>query len=613
MLGLMLSARSRRWPAFAALIVSLVPALLAEPVFAAPGYELDSPTSSIATGAEVPRGVAIDQASQMLYVTELTTDSATGAPGQIEQFNSSGVATANSPFGTGGGSDYFVGVAVNPLTQGIYAYQIQLATPLGAFGNAAMNTFSSSGVLGTSFTPSKSKAPQLATDATGRVYLPNDSTSSIQVFNASGVLQESITCAGCPGGGFVEPVSVALDSVGNLYAVDLGGSGRVVKFTKPSGSFVYNSTLQSGKGAAAVGVDPTDNTVFVGDLGSQYHIVAYDSSGTQIDDFGAGLFANSPFGGVSAGQIAVNSTTRKVYVADSGGRKVWIFKRVASILAPTATTDIATSVGQVEANLNATVNPRGHALTACNFKYTNDADYQANAFANASVLPCSLLPGGSEPASVSAHPTGLVPGTTYDFQVVATSNGGTAEGSVRTVTTLQPLPPQVSTGTASVITQTTATIAGTVNPKGGTISDCHLEYVNKAGFDANGFTGASTVQCSPKKPAGTTGTAVTAKISGLTAATEYRFRVVATNNSGTSEATDQGFTTLADTCETNPAVCPPAEKPAATPDPAPVTMPAPGSTPPPSSTPKPLKCRKGFKKKRVHGKVKCVKKKRRRK
>ncbi len=612
MLGLMLPVRSRRGPAFAVLVVSLVLTLLAEPALAAPGYELDSAKPSIATGAEVPRGVAIDQVSQMLYVTELTTNSSSGGPGQIEQFNSSGVPTANSPFHTGGSNDFFAGVAVNPVNQGIYAYQIQLVTPFGTVGTATMNTFSSTGVPGTSFTPSKSKAPQLATDAAGNVYLPNDSTSSIQVFNSSGSLLQSITCASCSGGGFIEPVSVALDSAGNLYAVDLGSGGRVVKFKQSSGNFVYDSIVQSGQGAAAVGVDPSDNTVFVGDLGSEYHLVAYDSSGTQIDDFGGQLFSSPTFGAISAGQIAVNATTRKVYVADSGARKVWIFKRVASIPAPSATTDPASSVGQLDARLNATINPHGHGLTDCTFKYTDDADFQINAFANADVQPCSSLPGGSSSASVLASLNSLTPATKYDFKVIATSNGGTTEGSVSSFTTLQPLPPQVSTGSASAITQTTATIAGTVNPKGGPISDCHLEYIDKASFDVNGFAGAGTVQCSPKKPTGTTNTTVTAKISALTAATDYRFRVVATNNSGTAEATEQAFATLADTCETKPALCPPPEEPAPTPTPTPTpTSPAPESTHPPSSAPKPLKCRKGFKKKRVHGKLKCVRKKKR--
>lgn len=571
---------------------------------ATPGYEPDAAKPSIDTAAEIPRGVAVDQASQMLYVAELTTDQTSAAPGEVEQLDSNGIPTPNSPFGSGSG--YFAGVAVNPVTQGIYAYQVQLVTAVGTLGSAAMNTFSSTGVQEASLSPPKSRAPQLATDAAGDVYLPNNSTASIQVFDPSGSLKESIQCIGCPGGEFVEPVSVALDSVGNLYAVDLRAA-RVIKFKQSSGAYVYDSTLQSGRGAAAVGVDPADNSVFVGDFSGTYHIVAYDSSGAQIDDFGEGRFASPPFGAISAGQIAVNKTTRKVYIADPGVNKVLIFDRVSSIPGPAVSTEPATSVGQVEADINSTVNPHGHGLTSCTFRYTDNDDYQAHAFANATVHPCSSLPGGSVPAQVSARLSGLTPATKYAFQVSAESNGGSAEGMVRNFTTLPPLPPEVTTGSPSSITQTMATIAGMVNPEGGPISDCHLEYISQAGFDVSGFNSPTSIQCSPKKPSGTTDVTVSAKVSGLTPGTEYRFRVVASNNSGTSIAADKGFTTPADTCATKSDLCPPPEEPPIQTPAVSVTAPA-LFLPAPPSTPAPvlLKCRKGFKKRQVHGKSKCA-------
>ncbi len=146
--------------------------------------------------------------------------------------------------------------------------------------------------------------------------------------------------------------------------------------------------------------------------------------------------------------------------------------------------------------------------------------------------------------------------------------------------------------------------AGTVNAHGGPISNCRLQYTTEASFQKNGFAGAASNACVPN-PEGTTNVSVSAKLSGLVAGTSYRFRVVATNNSGTAEATDSTFATLAETCATNPALCPP-PPPEETP-PA-VVLPAPVLQLPASPTPpaKPLKCRKGFKKKRVHGKPKCV-------
>ncbi|MET0558703.1 MAG: hypothetical protein ABW065_08545 [Solirubrobacterales bacterium] len=597
--------------------VGLVWLATVEAALAAPGYELDPGKPSISTSSEVPRGIAIDQASQMLYVAELVKSRTSGGAGQIEQFTSSGIPTANSPFSTGTGADFFAGLAVNPVNQGIYAYQVELNVGISTLGTAVMNTFSSTGALGTSFTPPKSTAPQLAADASGKVYLPNDSTASVQVFTSAGTLTESIPCTGCPGGPFVEPVSVALDSAGNLYAVDLASGGRVLKFKQSAGKYVYNSVLQTGRGAVAVGVDPSDNTVFVGDLSSEYHIVAYNSSGTQIDDFGGGILA-LPSKATAAGQIAASSTTHSVYVADSASNKVWIFDRVASIPPPAATTDPADPVGQLDADLNSTVNPLGHALTSCKFEYSEDTDYQLHGFANAITAPCSLLPGGSQPVSVSAHLSGLTPSTKYDFRVTAASNGGSDEGVVREFTTLPALPPEATTGAAVSVTQTTAKLAGIVNPRGGLVSNCRFELVTKAGFDATGFSGAKSAQCSPKTPSGTTGIAVTASFLGLTAGTDYRFRVVVTTNAGTVAAPAGNLTTLADTCATKPALCPPpVEEPKPTPtpspEPTPATPPAPTPTPTPPVVKKPVKCRKGFAKKRVRGKLKCVKVKRHRK
>lgn len=597
--------RSRIRSISVALLLAATSSVAASSAAAGPGYQSDP--LSIALGGEYAHGVAIDQASQSIYVTELTTDASNFAHGQIEQFTGSGVATANSPFVTGG-EDAFTGVAVNPVTQGIYAYQTQVSTPGGIKGTSQMNIFSATGTPGGSFTPSKSTAPQLAADAAGRVYFPNDSTATVQVFDSAGTLKESISCTACAGGSFGKLTGVALDSAGNLYAVDINGGARVVKFKPSGGSFVYDSVLQSGKGAVAVGVDPSSDDVFIGDLDNDiYHVVAYDSTGAQFDDFGGGVIGGPPSGPETSGQIAANATTHKVYVSDPKAKKVWIFDRVASIPAPAATTAAPASLGQLGATLKATVDPKGHGLTDCHFEYTDAADFQVNEFANAASVPCSAKPYGSTSVPVQARLDGLAPATDYDYRIAVTSNGGSANGTAQAFETLPPLPPAVTADSASLVTMTSATIAGSVNAHGGPISDCRFQYTDEAGFQKNGFTGAASSVCAPK-PEGTTSVSVSAKISGLVAGTSYRFRVVATNNSGTAEAGDKTFATQAETCATNPALCPalpPAESPADAVLPLPVLQ-------PPAPAAKPLKCRKGFKKKRVHGKRKCVKIKKKR-
>jgi hypothetical protein len=112
-------------------------------------------------------------------------------------------------------------------------------------------------------------------------------------------------------------------------------------------------------------------------------------------------------------------------------------------------------------------------------------------------------------------------------------------------------------------------------------------------------------------PSGNAAVAVTtAKVSALTAGTAYRFRVVATNNAGTGTASDASFATVAETCAENAALCPPSGGGSQPAPPAPIS-PAPPAPSPAGPAPKPLKCHKGFKKKRVRGKLRCVRAKKR--
>ncbi len=577
------------------------------PAWAGPGYELDSTSPSISLGAEIPIGVAVDQSSQAIYVAELSRSLLNIQPGQVEQLTPSGTPTASSPFGTGG-QDFFISVAVNPVTHGVYAFQQESPTPSGTRGVTKISTFSSAGVLGTSFAPVKALAMTIAADASGRLFYPNDAAGSVQIFSSSGALEGSVTCAGCPGGSFAKPQAVAFDSAGKLYVVDVANGGRVVKLSLSGGSYAYESTLPGAAGAVAVAVDSSSGDIFVGRLTSgEYHVVAYNSAGVAFDDFGAGLVTKALIEGFT-GQLAVNATTHDVYLTSPGGRRLWVLERVASIPAPTAGSMAPNPVGQIEATLRATVNPKEHVLTSCGFEYTDHADFLANGYANATTAPCPAVVGNEESTIISAKVKDLDPATSYDYRVKIANFGGSAEVPSQSFQTLPPLPPEATTGTASALTKTTATLAGTVNPKGGTVSNCHFEYIAEAGFQSGGFTGATSKACATT-PSGNVNVNVSAKVTGLTVGTTYRARVVATNNSGTTQAADKTFATVAETCAENPQLCPPETPPTPAPPAQVEAGPLPASPAPPQA--KPLKCRKGFKKKLVRGKPKCVRVKKR--
>lgn len=97
-------------------------------------------------------------------------------------------------------------------------------------------------------------------------------------------------------------------------------------------------------------------------------------------------------------------------------------------LAPTATTEAATSVGANAATLNGTVNPRGTS-TAYFFQYGPSADYSLEtAHQDAGA--------GTSVRAVSNTVTGLADYTLYHYRLVASNSVGKVYGADRTLTTL---------------------------------------------------------------------------------------------------------------------------------------------------------------------------------
>ena len=116
--------------------------------------------------------------------------------------------------------------------------------------------------------------------------------------------------------------------------------------------------------------------------------------------------------------------------------------------------------------------------------------------------------------------------------------GGSADnaelGGAWAFVEVPPQPPTVVTGSASSQTQSSATLNATVNPNGGTVTDCHFEYGTSTAYETN-------VPCTSLPGSGSSPVAVSAPIAGLSH-TVYHYRIVATNIAGTSEGADQKFT-----------------------------------------------------------------------
>jgi hypothetical protein len=134
--------------------------------------------------------------------------------------------------------------------------------------------------------------------------------------------------------------------------------------------------------------------------------------------------------------------------------------------------------------------------------------------------------------------TGLQPGTTYHYALLAKNEAGqVTQGPEGTFTTGAAPLPSATTTAASQITSTGAVIAGIVDPNGQTAS-----YALELGV----YSGASTsygVVASASIAAGKTPVAEQVALNGLQAGTTYAYRIKITNPYGEATGTTVTFTT----------------------------------------------------------------------
>ncbi|MET0557342.1 MAG: S1 family peptidase [Solirubrobacterales bacterium] len=196
--------------------------------------------------------------------------------------------------------------------------------------------------------------------------------------------------------------------------------------------------------------------------------------------------------------------------------------------APTATTGGPSNLQPFQATVGGSVNPN-QVQTSFQFEYGLDTSY--GGFAPPSPGEAGHG-GGSTP--VSATISGLYPGTVYHYRLRAKSAAGISYGSDATFKT--PLPPPVArTGTAKEGTETGARLTGTVEQLyGETPTTYWFKYGHTTAYGSE--SSHQVVVANPSaKPVSTV-------LTGLEAGTTYHYRLVASNEWGTTEGVDEAFT-----------------------------------------------------------------------
>ena len=119
----------------------------------------------------------------------------------------------------------------------------------------------------------------------------------------------------------------------------------------------------------------------------------------------------------------------RLVAVNAAGTEIGFDQTFLTLKAPKATTFFASGVGQNTATLYGGVNPEGSA-TSYYFEYGTTTSYGTKAPAS----PKEVGAGTGE-VTVNQVVTGLTPGTTYHFRLVATSVAATTNGVDRTFTT----------------------------------------------------------------------------------------------------------------------------------------------------------------------------------
>ncbi len=221
---------------------------------------------------------------------------------------------------------------------------------------------------------------------------------------------------------------------------------------------------------------------------------------------------------------------------------------------PTDATTSASGETQTEAMLNGSIKPEGNTVEY-HFEYGSGSVTEHTTSAS------TLSAADFTSHSVSAPVTGLQPGMTYQFRLVATYGGNTVAGATtlmfktNTVTA-----PTATTLAAEGLEESEATLKGTVNP-GGEATEYFFEYGTGTGYGQT--TEKATVSASGGNQS------VSAPLTKLTPGTEYHFRLVAKNTQGPADGLDHSFKTMST----------PAKGPTPTPTPTPTLTPTPSTQP----------------------------------
>jgi hypothetical protein len=436
--------------------------------------------------------------------------------GYVSRFDAEGVPLDFSTTGTSslfvspeGPFTNFLGVAVDN-SSGANQHRLYVSQ----FEDSLLYSFDPSGEGLWSLAPRVGQLEDVGVDTAGRPWTIGSSSPATQYENTSGRPQPT----GCsiPGEG---GTAIDADAQGNIY---LSRFGAVLKYTETGNCTFTESTFDPN--ATDVSVDQTSPTgkVFTVQPGD---FEEYDSSGTLLGTFG------SEYLSAEGARLAYNPSRDWIYVTQrfEPHPVVAVFGPIGGGTVPDVTAIATpTAVGISSAHFEGMVNPHNVVATA-HFEWRRPGE----SWAAAETSPPQALTPNESPQAVAFDAKSLRGNSTYEVRLVTVNSGidklHSFSAEVKEFSTSEaPSAPDVSIATPILVTASSATIEGTVNPKGDT-ADWRVQLSTDSTC-AEGFVDERLQQLEQgsSSPVG-----VSYGLEGLLPSQHYCVRIVATNSFGT--------------------------------------------------------------------------------
>ena len=458
-----------------------------------------------ATSFGDPNQLAANQANDKLYVLDKSGPS-------IHAFNTPartpvGGAFPLSVVSTGGEPDISVDNTALPSANNIY----YLSESNGLYGFDSAG----SGLAGFPVTGFGDPCGS-GVDSAGNIWVGDYATQSVKKYDSAGAARGSVDTSSQG-----NPCHVAFDSNDDMFVAMY--QGAVWKYTAPA----YTTATQIDSASTyAIALDTTAHTLYVSHSGKVSAYRASDSA--LLYEFASGI-ANASFRG-----LAVDQGTDEVYVSDtgSGTDKVHVFSAAQNYGDATARPNAATNVTDTGADISATVTDNNALPTNWRLELFADGGSTWNTVASGQTA------GNEVNAVVSRSLTGLTPNADYRFRVVTNKGSGSTDvASGVSVFRTASVPPVVSDVGAVQVTDTSARLVGTIDPRNSATG-----YVFE--FGTTPALGSSTAPVNIG--GGTTPTTVSQVVGGLARDTTYYFRLVATNAFGSTPSVQRTLHTRTD-------------------------------------------------------------------